>query len=94
MIDFLQAQVKGDDEATVEERESETCWQQGPHRDTCFPVSGFAEGNKGEEVEASLFSHVSWLTVDVVEAEEYLMITSGVGGAQLVAPIRPWPWHW
>lgn len=58
MIEWAQAQVK-DDELWGEVPESETYWQQEPHRDTCWSVSGFAGENMEAAGGASLVSHVS-----------------------------------
>lgn len=77
MTEWPRAQVK-DDELWGEVPESETCWQQEPHRDTSWPVSGFAGENTEEAGGESLLSHVSsWAVAAVVVEDQSLPVDSG-----------------
>lgn len=69
MTGFLQAQVE-DDELWEEALESETYWQREPHRDTCWPASGFAEGSTEEGAEASLVDMLVESTAAVIEVKD------------------------
>lgn len=77
MIGCPQAQVK-DDEPWGEVPESGTYWQQEPHRDTCWSVSGCVGESMEEAGGVSLKFHFSWLTVVVVNvADKSLPVESG-----------------